>query len=567
MIEIKTFLKKYRLFLFMLSLLLIKQFLVTGIPLFAHSGAGHDDRLMVDMADSLLKGEWLGVYFERTLVKGLFFPLFLAVNRILAIPYSIALPAFYGFGCIIFILGIKKLFKSEFPLYLIFVMLVFNPISFADETYLRVYRNSLSAAQTLILTGSLIGLYLNRFEKISLIAFWAMLSSFGLASLWHTREDGIWIMPFVLVVIVITLASIFLKGPLPDKIGDKLKRSIWVIAPLLLLFLSSTFISLINQSYYGIYTTNELNNSHFTDTIKLIYAVKADEDVYRCSVPRSTMAKLYHVSPSLKSIEDELEASLDRWSWYDKDAPVRQVEDGFFFWAFREAIAEAGYYENAQKANDFYAQIYEELNEAFEKGLLEKRRTMPSALMSPWQSRFFRELPLGFLKTVHYIAGFEAIEISINDSIDDGNKGIRLFEKVTASLAQYPGEAIRFQDSFRLKILNGIILIYQFMGRFLFLLAAISYAVLTIFVLVKKWRVNYEVIDVWLVLSGLLASVFVLALGVAYTDISAYVAISYWYLGGAYPLIVVFNIVAIYKIFEIIAYLYLKKPGNRLGGI
>lgn len=76
MMDIKSFLKKYRLFIFMVSLFLIKQFLVQGIPLFAHSGAGHDDRLMVDMADSLLKGQWLGPYHEKTLAKGLFFPLF-----------------------------------------------------------------------------------------------------------------------------------------------------------------------------------------------------------------------------------------------------------------------------------------------------------------------------------------------------------------------------------------------------------------------------------------------------------------------------------------------------------
>lgn len=478
----------------------------------------------------------------------------------MAIPYSIALPAFYGFGCIIFIFGIKKLFKSELALYLIFVLLIFNPISFADESYLRVYRNSLSAAQALILTGSLIGLYLNRFEKVSTLAFWGILAGLGLASLWHTREDGIWIMPFVVVVILITLGSIFLKGSFRDDVGDKLKRSIWVILPLLLLFLSSTLISLVNQSYYGIYTTNELNDSHFTDTIKLIYRVKPDEDVYRCSVPRSTMTKLYAVSPSLKSIEDELEASLDRWSWYEEDAPVRQVEDGFFFWALRETIAGVGYYENAQRANDFYAQIYEELNDAFERGLLEKRMTMPSPLMSPWRNHFFTDFPLAFLKTINYIVSFEAIEISINDSIDDGEEGIRLFEKVTGSLAQYPEEAIRVQDIFRLKILNGIILIYQLIGRFSFLLAAMSYVVLTLFVLVKKWRINYEVLDYWLVLSGLIGSVFVLALGVAYTDISAYVAISYWYLAGAYPLILIFNIVAVYKSFEIIAHFYLKKP-------
>lgn len=67
---------KYRLVIFMISFILIKQLLVINMPLFAHAGAGHDDRLMINMADSLISGEWLGDYSEKTLVKGLFFPLF-----------------------------------------------------------------------------------------------------------------------------------------------------------------------------------------------------------------------------------------------------------------------------------------------------------------------------------------------------------------------------------------------------------------------------------------------------------------------------------------------------------
>ena len=41
-------------------------------------------------------------------------------------------------------------------------------------------------------------------------------------------------------------------------------------------------------------------------------------------------------------------------------------------------------------------------------------------------------------------------------------------------------------------------------------------------------------------------------IGVSYTEISAYVAISYWYLAGAYPLIAAFNVISIYKLSELI---------------
>jgi hypothetical protein len=70
--------------------------------------------------------------------------------------------------------------------------------------------------------------------------------------------------------------------------------------------------------------------------------------------------------------------------------------------------------------------------------------------------------------------------------------------------------------------------------------------------------------DCWLVLSDLLFSACVLAGGVAYTDISAYVAISYWYLAGAYPLVIAFNAIALYKITEIFVKMIYEKKRDKI---
>jgi hypothetical protein len=556
--RLRIFISKYRLVIFMISFILIKQLLVINMPLFAHAGAGHDDRLMINMTDSLINGAWLGEYSEKTLVKGLFFPLFLVANDFFGIPYSLSIPGIYSIGCMIFVFGIKKLFQTEFPLFIIFLALLFNPISFADETFLRVYRNSLTATQALIVSGSMFAVYLNRFEKKWIQILWAISAGLGLASLWHTREDGIWIIPLVLGVIVITVISIILKKELLKK--DKVKKSIITVIPVMLLILSTIIISSINYSHYGIYTTNELNKSNFTNAIKLIYSVTANEEVERASVPRSTITKIYEISPSLNAIKEELESSLDRWSWYEKDAKVRQVEDGFFFWALREAVSNAGYYENAVKANEFYKNVAEELEAGFESGELKRRQTMPSALMSPWRDGYWEELPTAFLKTITYVVSFEAIKTSMTDSIDDGKDGILLFEEITNNPARIKGEPIPLGVQIRLALLNGITGIYQIIGFFAFIAATLVYGLITVFILMKKMRDKYELMDCWLVLSALLFSVFVLAGGVAYTDISAYVAISYWYLAGAYPLIIAFNVIALYKITEVLVkMIYVKK--------
>lgn len=567
--NLKTILIKYRLIIFIIAIVILKQMMVVSLPIFAYSTAGHDDRLMINITDSLLKGEWLGAYSEMTLVKGIFFPLFLSINGFLGIPYSISITGFYSFACIIFIFGIKNFYKKEAPLMIIFAILMFSPVTYAVETFLRVYRNSLTASQVLIIVGCMFAVYLNKEKRPLSILLWSLGGGLGLVSLWFTREDGIWIMPFVLMVIVITLIYIFTAKKINFR--EKIIKGIIVLLPLILLASSTWAISGINYVNYGIFTTNELSNSHFSGAIKEIYAIEPLQEIDKVSVPRSTINQLYEISPTLNGIKDEFETSLERWSRYDQDTTVREVEDGWFFWSLREAVADAGYYENAQKANAFYENLTIEIEEAFKTGKLSKRATMPSALMSPWRDEYWEELPTAFFKTYHYIASYEEMEISILDSMDDGQDGIRLFEKLTNNLAQYPGETTKWEDGLRVNVLHKLIRVYQIMGLPLFMLALIVYLSMTVLLMIiliifKKIKVQFNLLDSWLMLTGLIGSTAVLAIGVAYTDISAYDAISYWYLAGAYPLVIIFILMSLLKAWEIGRELLLnskKKNRNR----
>ena len=396
--------------------------------------------------------------------------------------------------------------------------------------------------------GCLFAVYLNKEKKPLTLLFWSLGAGLGLVSLWYTREDGIWLMPLVLMVIIVTLIFIFVQEKINFR--EKIKKGIIVLLPIILLVSSTGVISGINYVNYGIFTTNELSNSHFTEAIKSIYAIKPAEDFDNVSVPRSTINQLYLVSPTLNGIKDELEISLDRWSRYDKDVPVRQVEDGWFFWSLREAVAASGYYENAQKANMFYEQLTTEIDQAFETGKLDERPTMPSALMSPWRDEYRQELPVTFFKTFKYMASYEEMEISILDSKDDGQNGIRLFERLTNNLAQYPGETTKSGDLLRVGMLHKLIRVYQIIGVPLFAVTLILYLLMTVLLIFKKIRVQFNLLDTWLMLTGLIGSTAVLVAGVAYTEISAYDAISYWYLTGTYPIVIIFMLMSLFKAWE-----------------
>ena len=81
------------------------------------------------------------------------------------------------------------------------------------------------------------------------------------------------------------------------------------------------------------------------------------EDIPYVSVSRAKLKRLYEISPSLKKIEPFMEEQMDIWSRIDCQAGDGEVEDGWFFWAFREAVFRAGYYETAKTADGFYREV------------------------------------------------------------------------------------------------------------------------------------------------------------------------------------------------------------------
>ncbi|GHU87089.1 hypothetical protein FACS189476_01840 [Spirochaetia bacterium] len=99
----------------------------------------------------------------------------------------------------------------------------------------------------------------------------------------------------------------------------------------------------------------------------------------------------------------------------------------------------------------------------------------------------------------------------------------------------------------RIKILNIIAGIYSRFGLALFLLGVVCYVFLTIrFVFsIGKRNLPKTLLESWLILTGIICSALVLIGGVAYTEISAFYAISSLYLSAAYPLVTGFEMLSI----------------------
>ena len=106
-------LKNYGLVIFIIIVSIIKIISILNIPIYAIAPSSIDDRLMINIGNSLLSKKWLGTYDQFTLVKGMMFPLFLAISHYIGIPYTVTTICLYIISSIIFIHMLKNIIKNK----------------------------------------------------------------------------------------------------------------------------------------------------------------------------------------------------------------------------------------------------------------------------------------------------------------------------------------------------------------------------------------------------------------------------------------------------------------------
>lgn len=263
-----------------------------------------------------------------------------------------------------------------------------------------------------------------------------------------------------------------------------------------------------------------LRTMSWIKAIRSIYSIKPNVEIPFVSVPRETLARIIKVSPSLQEISCQLENSMNNWTKFDTHRDDLEVEDGWFFWALRDAVSNAGYYTKAVEANEFYQRVTNEIEKALSTGQLDRRFVMPSALMSPWRTSYMAQLPKTFITTLRFLISFNNVDVRLIESISDGGDGIRYFESITGNHAFTSYKDPVYQLAIkRAEKINKVSLFYRKIGSRFFLFGfgcfIISFFIQLLF---NKERQNYYML---IFLISLLIGIFVLVLGVSYSHISA----------------------------------------------
>lgn len=345
--------------------------LATLLPISILAGAMHDDGWFITKAQKIVSGHWFGGYDQMTLIKGPAYPFLLALNHFLGVPVTLGQALVYLAACALAVRVMRSLGLRPWLALVVFAVLLFHPALFPT----RVVREGIYAALTLL---SLVGVAAVALRPDSRSRPRA-LALYGLAAglFWTTREEGVWLLPALLVLI-----GFGLFARRSDRAGlraygrDLAVLGLWSV-------LLPTLFALVNYVRYDLFLTVDIKEPGYVAALNRLNDIDVGSEIARVPVPRAKRRAAYAVSPAFRELEAYFEDPENKWRIPGCNADPQSCGDyggGWFLWALRDGVSQLGHYETAATAATFYRRIADEIEVACRDGRLSCRPRLVSFL-------------------------------------------------------------------------------------------------------------------------------------------------------------------------------------------
>ncbi len=416
-------------------LAIVKLWLVMGVS-FVAQYAPHDSLLFINLANSFLgflKGEqvsWLGTYSQLTLAKGPIYPLFLVANFLIGLPLLFPHNLLYIASGFMLVFSLKNIVKKTSILIMLYIIYIFS-LETLSITIIAMRESVYPAFSVFVIVG-LIGCYTHRESLNQKLALWGIFLGIALSVFWMTREEGIWIIPSFLLVESYVLFLLYKRFSVSIEFWKKVFFSL--LLPLSILLGSVHLVSFVNKTYYGIYTVVEFKSPNFLSAYGTLSRVKHPPSTSRyLPVPKEVRKAIYAVSPTFKELESFLEGPLQAWKSHGCGVypPCDDIIGGLFVWAFRDAVAMAGYYKSGEMADAFYSKMAQEINAACDKELLDCLSPR-STMAPPFYADYILPLAETFISHLSWLINsnnFRGVNLSSKSSGSD--ETITIFQDIT----------------------------------------------------------------------------------------------------------------------------------------
>lgn len=529
--------------LFALFMVIAKLWLVNAHLLMA-TMTPHDDLLFITQAHNILSGKWLGEYNQLTLIKGQFYPLFIALSYYLNIPLLAAQQLLYAFASFTAVWAVYPVVRQKWLLFVFYVFLLLNPFSYNYPAVGRVFRLGIYPSLGLLVFSCAVGLYVRSGKSWKQAVVWSLGTGIFLSAFWNTREESIWIVPSLLLLF--GLACFDLRR-LPRSRAALLVGLYGL--PIVILLAFNTTLKTINQHHYGVSATIELETPQFESAYGGLLRIKSDQWRQFYPVVKDVRDKAYAVSPAFREVQSYLDGPVGK-KWQDM-CGCTDIPAAFFIWAFRDSVAAAGYYTNGPRTLNYYQKIGDEIDQACEAGTLDCRPRI-SSLVPPWHWEYNKLFFPTYWSVLKRIISFQDFSASTEGMLSRGKKGIMfMYEVVTREklltskstvLKQYP-EYQRHLNKEKTRILNDIGTGYQKIMPVLFMLSLLIFCFSATKDLLKREFRLFTVAG-GAALGGILSIGFILTL-LAITSYSEIERAMH----SAYPMVLLFIIFTVLDLF------------------
>lgn len=387
-----------------ISLLVVtaRLFLSLNLPLQFLYNSRHDDGLFMRLGENLASGRWLGPFNQFTLMKGPGYAVFLALSSLSGLPVSAAHGLFQILAFAVTAWTLLRLGISRMTVALVVVILAFYPAGFVPELE-RVYRDQIYWAQTLIVVSLFSVLFLapptNRRRQVAL----SVTAGLTLSWTWLTREEGIWLLPGLLVLAGGEVLLARKKKPL--QVQAVVRNA--AIAAAAFLALNAGF-RLGNWIAYGSFVGVDVKQPDFVAALDALQSIDAGAVVPFVPVPAAARTLVARVSPTFRPLAAALAPGSALSNGYQWGCPLDKntcgdIAAGWFIWAFRDAAAKSGYYRTPLIAAERFRQIADDIAAACQDGTLHCRHAwidyMPAMTESQWL-----QLPHSILRMVKKVS-------------------------------------------------------------------------------------------------------------------------------------------------------------------
>jgi hypothetical protein len=526
-------------FFFIISAL-VKLWLTAGQSVSGVGRADLDERLFLRLAQNILAHGWLGSYTHTTLVKGPFYPFFIALSFALGVPLLLSQQLLYIAACVMLIIAVRPVLRSPSMLLVLWTSLLLNPMSYADGVMTWVVREGIYPALTVLVVSCAAGILARRDYPLKKLRFWAAGLGVSLSALWLTREEGVWILPFVFIISGAVAVSTLRARPV-----DWRRLALLCVLPFFILIASLTTVAGINKIAYGVFATVELKSKDFLDAYGALTRVRPARLRTFVPVPEEVRERIYTVSPAFAELRPFLEGDMGK-AFTRASCQVlgvcNDIAGGWFIWAFRQAAFRAGHHTSGASASVYYGRIAREINAACAGRKLDCAAERAS-LMPPWNNEYAKPVLADMVKACLYMVRFEGF-IPHPGPTEGTDDQMAIFRDLTRDRLspRAAGDRLNEQakfDDIKIAVLGYIGKIYRFLTPFAAGLALILYIYNTARLFKRK-----AFSELWIICTALLVAIIVMLLLLSVIDVTSFTAINPLYLSPVYPLLFIFVVLS-----------------------